>query len=185
MTSGCARISDDLSALMDGELDAEREQQVRAHLERCASCSAQLAALREVDAALRALPDRPLPEAVEANMQAILHRARIVRSPSRPPPPNPRVPLYIGGGVLGLAAALILLLYLTSSREPVRIAEAPLPLPPTTIERPAAAEPEEIATASDEELAVALELDTLDDLELIEQLELLERLAALEQGDRG
>lgn len=55
LPAGCAAIDDDLSAWLDGELDAAGAARVRGHVEGCARCAARVAALRAVDDGLRAL----------------------------------------------------------------------------------------------------------------------------------
>ena len=51
----CLAYDEDLSGLIDGELRAERETEVSAHLEGCAHCRERLEALRGVDTALRSV----------------------------------------------------------------------------------------------------------------------------------
>jgi hypothetical protein len=68
--------------------------------------------------------------------------------------------------------------------------EGPVPIPDPQIARAPASAPELVetellASASDEELGIAFELETLSDFEVIEQLELLELMAALESPERG
>ncbi len=43
----CARCAEDLTAYMDGELNAARADEVRSHLAACASCADELRSLRE------------------------------------------------------------------------------------------------------------------------------------------
>jgi len=63
-------FEDELSAYLDGELDAEREAGLRAALEHDPRLAARLEALRAVDAGLRALPARPVPGDLRARLQA-------------------------------------------------------------------------------------------------------------------
>jgi hypothetical protein len=53
---GDGHLGDDLSALLDGELSAEQEAAARAHLDGCASCRDELAAVEDARQMLRALP---------------------------------------------------------------------------------------------------------------------------------
>jgi anti-sigma factor RsiW len=71
-----------LEELLDGELTAERRGEVEAHVARCRDCGAELARLREVSAAVRSLPERPLP----AGFLQRLQRRRAAPAPS----PGPR-----------------------------------------------------------------------------------------------
>ncbi len=68
----CAPFDDDLSALLDGQLDATRAAAVRAHAESCRDCAQRLAALRGVDAALRSVAAAPLDATRSARMRTAL-----------------------------------------------------------------------------------------------------------------
>jgi hypothetical protein len=70
---------------------------------------------------------------------------------------------------------------------PTRLAEKPRPEgTPGIVEAPQEAVAElDLGEASDEELLLAMELETLEDLELIEHLDLLERLDELQGAERG
>lgn len=52
---------DDLSAYLDGELEPRRVERLERHLQSCAECCRELASLRETQALLRCVPQRPLP----------------------------------------------------------------------------------------------------------------------------
>ena len=65
-----------LSALADGELDAEREAAVVAHLGGCAACRDELAALRRFDLVMGSLRLRDAPpEAWEKLAERLSHRS--------------------------------------------------------------------------------------------------------------
>ena len=66
----CLPFDEDLSALLDRELDAAREAELRAHLAGCAECRTRLAALREVDAELRGLAAPAVRPELAARMAA-------------------------------------------------------------------------------------------------------------------
>ena len=78
-TRECEGFAEDYSALLDGELEAGRAVQMRAHVEGCAYCEAELQALRNVDAMLRAAPAPEVPSDLHARL-----RARIAAENSRP-----------------------------------------------------------------------------------------------------
>jgi len=59
-----ARVSRQLSAYLDGELDPGEARVVEAHLAACAICRDELAGLRRVKGVLGRLPDLEPPEAV-------------------------------------------------------------------------------------------------------------------------
>ena len=56
------QVQGGLQAYLDGALPPDATRAVRAHLDGCAECRAELALLREVDGALRAWPVLPEPE---------------------------------------------------------------------------------------------------------------------------
>jgi anti-sigma factor RsiW len=121
--------------------------------------------------------------------------------PSRAPTTSQRTPArrrrWIPLAAIAAAAAAALVLYSvlapdwrrareesrTAERErttpgpEVAVREVPAPLPDELVSGP---ELEAIQAASDDELAVALDLDTLADLDVIERLDVLEQLAALD-----
>jgi len=165
----CASWVEDLSAFLDEELAPERSAELRAHLDACADCSARIARLREVDALLVAGAERA---SVPADLRARL-AARIAADEAAPPrAAEPRAParraLRLARRAAGLAAAGAaagLALYLA------RPASEPAPA-------------ESELGESDEDLALLLELETVEDLDVIANLDLLERLVELE-GETG
>lgn len=56
---------DRLSAFLDGELPAEREEEVRVHLSVCRACREELAEVQEARSALRSLPFTEVPFPVD------------------------------------------------------------------------------------------------------------------------
>jgi anti-sigma factor RsiW len=170
----CARYADDWSALLDGELGASREAEMRAHAASCASCEARLAALARVDVLLAGLP---VPETSAALLAGVRARIEAQPAPSAAPPPRRR--RAYAAWTAAAAAAAALLLYLALPRPapvapPVEVAHEPEPARD-------AGDPEFDALPADE-IAVGLELDTAQDLEVIANLELLEAFVALEEG---
>ncbi len=122
-------------------------------------------------------------------------------SDPRPPPsqrPRPRRRRWIPLAAIAAAAAAALVLYsvleparrraLEESRTAERERTAPEPdlarreVPPEPLPEELVSGPEleAIRAASDEELALALALDTLTDFDVIERLDVLEQLAALD-----
>jgi anti-sigma factor RsiW len=203
-TEPCLSFGEDLSALLDGELEAGREEQVRAHLAACEACRAHLASLGSVNAGLRALVGRPVPANLEARLRARIAAERengaaqlasIVRS--RPPAVR-RLGATFGAVALAAAAALALYLGVVRNRGPVEapsIVQAPVPESPhgqqsavSQIAKSAPAsergtEPApELDDASDEDLGVAVELDNLEDLD---DLDVIANLPVLERMDTG
>lgn len=204
----CHGYADDWSAYLDEELPAERMAELAAHLARCEACRRQVSALgnanealltdlapAEVPADLRArLQDR-----IDADQVTSLGEARRRRSLTGPL-----------AGLLAAAAAIAIYLAVggespvTPGQAPQQVVvdepetrTAPLEetLPPIL---PVDETPGQIALAtpapapgtsdalfddaSAEELAVALELHTIEDLDVIANLELIEALLLLEGG---
>lgn len=68
----CRDVRADLSAYLDGDLDAGLTGETRAHLENCADCRLELDQLRLAVGALRGLPDLPPPAAILAGVRSRL-----------------------------------------------------------------------------------------------------------------
>ncbi|HKJ23893.1 MAG TPA: zf-HC2 domain-containing protein [Myxococcota bacterium] len=181
-------FEDDLSAYLDGELDAARAAELRAALERDPRLAARLEALRAVDARLRATPAPPVPGDLRARLQARIDaaRARPEPAPARPTrgrgaAPARRRRWRAAPAVAAAAVAAAIALVMLGRRPPddlppQRVAEgAPSPAP----DAPAV----DLAAASDEELEIAMDWRLVDeDLEMIEELELLEAMLARDRG---
>jgi anti-sigma factor RsiW len=231
----CVDWDEDLSALIDGELEATRRVDVEAHVASCVRCNAQLDALRAVD---QRLAEIPLPEiggrVSAARMADAVRTSEASRSPSprvqRPPADSPsrsrtspprrerRRESWKTSAWMrvvtaaGIVVALLWLLERGRDSIPSPSEEPPIARVPSEPTRakpqiapsldPAPATPDaatlagsdplptpgvgdvpaSLEAASDEELALALELETAEDFEVIANLELLERLVALEEG---
>ncbi len=99
-------------------------------------------------------------------------QAPVARAPKAPAPPAPQQPAPQERA---------------PEAPPTRLAEKPRPeSAPEIVEAlPQAVAELDLGEASDEELLLAMELETLEDLELIEHLDLLERLDELQGAERG
>ncbi len=182
---------EDLSALVDGELDAQASAALREGSATDVALARRLAAFEGVGEALRSTPTHP-PEdaALERIRLRIATQTGEARSDqaargrgARLAPPRRRRALWAGAVGAAVLAASFALLVLAGGEGPVpipdpQVARAPAPAPELV-------ETELLASASDEELGIAFELETLSDFEVIEQLELLELMAALESPERG
>lgn len=175
MTDDDVNLDEDLSALLDGELSPQRESELRARMVGEPALAARLAELERVDLALRAMPaEAPSPE-LRASLRAKLEAAATAPADNPRSVTHPRrlLPSW-AGGTLAAAAALALYLAVSSGNdsildaEPARIADV-------------------LASATDEEIGIALEFETLADLEIIEDLDLLELMVELEEeeAERG
>lgn len=68
----CRDLRADLSAYLDGDLDAASTDEIRGHLESCAACRSELELMRRTVGALRRLPDLPPPAAILTGVRARL-----------------------------------------------------------------------------------------------------------------
>jgi anti-sigma factor RsiW len=103
----------ELQAYLDGTLPPEFARAVRAHMDECADCRAELALLREVDQALRAWPLLPEPEGLAARVMAE------VRAATPPPPwvaPWPWLRAHWSEVLLGAALAATIVVLALSLR---------------------------------------------------------------------
>ena len=211
-----SHLDEQLSALIDGELDAEQERQLRARIAAEPQLAERLARLEGVDVALRALPGATLPSGLEQSLRDRIDSADSASAQVRVLPLRDRR-LWAGAG-LAAAAALAVYLVLPGSvsmpgekgsselaSSETSIFESALPesalpesaLPESALSESALSEsalsesalPETSISASalveatDEEIGIVLDYETLADLEVIEDLELLEWMA--EQDERG
>lgn len=114
-----------LSALLDGALSASEEVALRAELARDPALASRLAELARVDAALRALPERPVPANLRARLQAKLDvEARAEAEPARA---RPALAVLRGGAArrrwvasfaAAAAAAALAIVVVPALREP-------------------------------------------------------------------
>jgi hypothetical protein len=72
--SGCKKYGADLSAYLDGELNAKRAAAVKRHLRGCDACRAVVSELAEVSDGLAELPRMPAPDALDAAVRRRLER---------------------------------------------------------------------------------------------------------------
>ena len=153
-------VHEELSAWLDGELDARRGAEVESHLASCDECASARDALRGVDRALQAVP---LPEATEDRLARL--RTRLTSeatasagdaaearetAPARRTPPKrargvaPPRPSRLRWAVVASAAAALGALYLVVGRgpgvpdpgAPPPIARVPTPEVPEAPARP-------------------------------------------------
>lgn len=197
----CAPFDDDLSALLDGQLDAPRAAEVRAHAESCRDCAQRLAALRGVDAALRRVAAAPLDATRSERMRSAL--AASLRDEAngaaqgtpplhRTPPRQRRWLAPVGFAATAAAAAALVLVLRTqspvapSAERGVVVAERVAPKLRADTEvaaRESTAHRDAPLGASappSDEVAT-----TPPDPELLEQLDLLEALAGLSPDARA
>ena len=173
VATGCHEFAADLSALLDDELTSERAAEVRAHVAACDGCRGRLATLARVDAALSRAPAPVVPASLRARLEARLESARESDTSSRPPARagGPRR-AWRGraAGALAAAAAGVALYLAVTTREPARPEAAPSPVQ--------VARPLDLGSVPEDELGLALEIETVEDLDVIANLELLELVLA-------
>jgi hypothetical protein len=174
---------EELSALVDGQLDPEREERLRAEVASDSRLSRRLEDFERVNAALRALPP------VEHSQQRLSHlRDRVLAQ--RPAGAGPAATVGrlrralrsasgpTWGALAALAASGVAALVLAQLLGPESGGAPEHVALEQELER-------ELADLADEDIGVALEFDTLSDYELVEDLELLELLEALSEGERS
>ncbi len=122
----CAPFEEDLSALLDEQLDARRASEVRAHLAGCSACTRRVEALRGVDVALRRIAAMPLDAAQRERLRPALAPA----APARRGAPRRRRWIAPAALVAAAAAAATLMLVLRP-QEPA----APAAIPVVVAER--------------------------------------------------
>jgi anti-sigma factor RsiW len=117
--SACELIQAELSAYLDGELNAAERAELDAHLRDCAPCRAALAELRHVQNSLHELPRAKAPSSLLANLQkeiaqpAAAKRNVVSISAGSAPnlavaPSNPRRKSSWGPALLSLVAMVML-----------------------------------------------------------------------------
>jgi sigma-E factor negative regulatory protein RseA len=186
-----------LSLLIDGELGPEEEAALRGELARSPELVRRLAELEAVDAALGALPARPVPPQLRAGLAERIRAEAVLRVER---PPRRRAPRrWLAAAALASAAAALALVVLPKLRReeaplaqaerapvpPAPAAEVARPAPPVELaERPPPPAPaprtEPVPAATDEpDIALA------DDLPVIEVLDVLAELGELEEVGSG
>jgi hypothetical protein len=148
----CLPFDEDLSALIDSELDEGREAEVRAHVETCSHCAGRLEALGSVDRALADIPVSEVPADLSRRLAARLATtgAPVVQRRRRAPPPARR--WQRAAGALAAAAVVAVAVFLGLPGEPPQrsprlalepeLAEPRLALEPELAEPLLALEPE-------------------------------------------
>lgn len=173
LPEACPDYGDELSAWIDAELGDRREAEIRTHLDSCAGCAAALDELRGVDLALAGVAPPEVPgdlhdrtiRRIESDAVVPLKRGSRGRS----------IPARWLAPALALAASIAVYVALTGddSRHELPQGDA---APVTALA---------LDEISEDELAVVLELDTIEDYDVIANLEVLEHLVALGSLDEG
>ena len=176
------RDDEDLSALLDGELSPEREAQLRARMAREPDLTECFALLAQADQQVRSLAGATLAPERLAGLRAALDRRLAGRGEESSSTGRvlslPRAVRWMAPAAAALAAGLTL--YLALERTPEGPATPETASEPRAETRPPSGE---LARLSEEEIAIALDYETLSDFEVIEQLEFLELLAALDVSE--
>jgi anti-sigma factor RsiW len=181
-----AHLDEELSALIDGELDAEQERRLRTRIDAEPQLAERLARLRGVDAALRALPETPLPAGLQASLRERIAREAVAEGQAeqagngevRALPPRRRLPRWAGAAVAAAAALVVWVLMPDVDPAPD---EGWVPELAGTV----SSDDGSLASATDEEIGIVLDYEMLADLEVIEDLELLEWMAEQDEQTSG
>lgn len=193
----CASFEADLSAWIDGELDAGRSAELRAHLAACAACAGRVEALRAVDATLREVARASGPaetariERMRAATAARLRGDASGRLSRRSAPRRRRMvtTLAAAGAAAGIAAIVLFVERTEPTRETTAIAR-PAPPSPSAAASHAIAEAEQRAAerpASDAfaSKGASTPPETPTATPSDEELELASALVAEERGAPG
>src|SRR5687767_13104726 len=109
MTDSAKHLGATLQDFLDGRLDAARQAEVRAHLEACPQCRAELETLRWVrDVALKQLPGEEVPPALTERVAAALDAVDRAR-PATSPLAGRRWRGWAAAGAIVVAALVLLL----------------------------------------------------------------------------
>jgi anti-sigma factor RsiW len=160
-STSCHGFEEDLSALLDDELRPERAAELRDHVAVCASCRERLAHFARVDSALSGAPAPAVPASLRARLETRLaSERRAAAEPARTPAASRRAWRALGA-MAAMAAGVA-----------IYFAVAPAPSSP----------PVDLQSLPDDELGIALDIESADDLDVIGNLELLELVLASEAG---
>jgi len=107
---------DELQAYLDGTLPPEEGRAVRAHVDGCAECRAELALLREVDEALRAWPVLPEPEGLTVRVMAAVQATTPVQTPPPWEAPWPWLRVHWSEVLLGAVLVATVVVLVVSAR---------------------------------------------------------------------
>jgi anti-sigma factor RsiW len=161
-STSCHGFEEDLSALLDDELRPERAAELRDHVAVCADCRERLARFARVDSALSGAPAPAVPASLRARLERRLaSERRAAAEPARAPAAPSRGARRAVGAMAALAAGVA-----------IYFAVAPAPSPP----------PVDLQSLPDDELGIALDVESAEDLDVIGNLELLELVLASEAG---
>ena len=162
-------VDEELSAMMDGELAAEQEVALRERLAGDSQLAARLAELERVDAALAALPAAEPSAALRESLRSRIEADGVRSLPGR------RARVAWAGAAFAAAASLTAYLIVSGSGSQSLAPEEPA----------AGLLAAELSNATDEEIGIALDYETLADLEVLEDLEILEFMIELEDASKG
>ena len=169
----------ELSQLIDGELSPEREAELRERLRGDEQLRERFAELEAVDRSLQGLEAPELPSDLRARLQQ-----RIDDDASQPSADATSFSFRSGARVAAALAAAVVAAWLLFPAE--RFPTTPLDVAEVEAQDIQEVDPAQqtvVEEASDSELEIAFELETLQDLELIHELELLEALLAMEDEE--
>lgn len=171
----CDRIRDRLVDLIEGEVAAGEGRLIEVHLDRCSSCSRDVAELRDTLARLQGLPLPAVPERLLDGL-AVAVQMQIAHEPRSPLRFWQRavgwlselhglrpVPALSAAAVVGLLLAIGL----------VRTPRVPQPSPTAGV------------VVLGESLSIAQNLEMLEQFDLLEDLDVLEQLPLLRAPENG
>lgn len=182
-------LDQELSALIDGELPPARAREVREEVEADPALSERLAGFESVGELLQSLPRPELPNDLRARLQERIDQVESSPSPS-PASLEPRRPgpsrWRFGAPLVAALASGLMAVWLGRPQPETEVERSDFTLSDANDRDLAASDSLDagpaIENASDEELAIAFELETLRELDVIWELDLLEALLAMENA---
>jgi hypothetical protein len=165
----CRSLREDFSAYLDGELPANQEGEVRAHLSDCEACASFLTQLRGVDDLLHGLQRPTVPGSMLSSVQAQVEQVeRDGSSSEQSTVARPSFRNESWTWVAPLAAAAAVLVLLGGARLfGVPFSDGSQRGEGSTL----------IAGVEEEDLLFSIDLETIEELEILEELDVLEAMA--------
>lgn len=111
----CKDMRELLSAYHDAELDSEERLAVQAHLESCADCREELAAVESVVKSLKTLPAVTLSKDFSMDIESLIKRSEAETAKQQAPAETKVVPISRSKPVLWLAAAAVVVMLMVAT----------------------------------------------------------------------
>lgn len=165
MKTHCAEWREDLTAYLDGELQAERTETVRRHIEICPACRTEAARLEKAGRYLDHLPAPAAdPSFAIRFWRRVRREAAAPRGAATRARPRWLLPVAIAAGVTAILAVLFLPPRTRRPKKPGATTQARLAPEDSAIV-------EELSTFATEDFDAARDLDLLERLDVVQGLD--------------